>query len=196
MYKTDDGNFVSFYDHAIENSVASEEAGRPVFDTAIMCKVICPGQKNQEVHHELIRYADDGEKVIKENRMVINRFKRQFEAYKEGRDTSDLSGTPLTEFPVLTASQRATLESLQIRTVDQLAEVADGDLGNIGMGARELREKAKAYLDSASNGAVTAKLAAENERMRDEIDMLRNQVKELSALADEATKPAKRGSRK
>lgn len=198
MYKTDDGNFVDFYEKAIENKVASEEQGRPIFNTAIMAKVVCPGQKNQEMHHELIRYAEPDKEggepsIMKKNEGVMMRFRRQYEAWKEGRESVELNGTPLSEFPALTASQRATMERLEIYTVDQLADVPDGALGDMGMGAREIREKAKAYLESASGGAGVTKLAAENERLKEEMEMLKEQVKELSALAEEATKPKKGG---
>jgi hypothetical protein len=85
-----------------------------------------------------------------------------------------------------------TFKAANVHTVEQLANVADGNLTNLGMGARDLREKAIAFLKSAEGSAgVLAVQGQLNEAMK-QIEALKNQLAGFkSEGASEETK--KRG---
>lgn len=99
------------------------------------------------------------------------RFPRQWAAYKSGQARA--SGTALTEIAMLAAGDIRKFESLNIYTAEDLANVSDGNLSNLGLGGREAREAARALLlNKASSQAAPAS---------DEIAFLRAQIEELKA---------------
>ena len=50
------------------------------------------------------------------------------------------------------------------------------------MGARELREKAKAWLNNAKGGSEVTRLLGENDTLRNDVEVLKRQVAELVGL--------------
>jgi hypothetical protein len=70
------------------------------------------------------------------------------------------------------------MEYLNILSVDDLAAVADVHLDRIADG-RQWRDRAAAWLKSAKDGAVAARYAAENHRLREDVVAL---SKRLAAL--------------
>ena len=112
-------------------------------------------------------------------------FKAAFENWLEGNEIPEF-GTPILTFLPFTPAQRQALINANIRTVEDCAEMSEDAMQRVGMGARELRDRAKSALSSAN------KLEAENSAMKvmiesqgEEIESLRGQIKSLSA------KPAK-----
>ena len=75
------------------------------------------------------------------------------------------------------AQVKAILDA-NVRTVEDLAVANESTLAAIGMGARSLKEKAQAWLDSASSTGKTA----------EELDELRKQVAGLNKQLETATK--------
>jgi hypothetical protein len=92
-------------------------------------------------------------------------------------------GTPLEMWPVIQSkAQVLFLKHHEVHTVEGLAEVSDYNLGKLGMGARQLRDLAQTFLDSAKRNAMTNSLMKENERIgQDLIDALK-QIGELKGL--------------
>lgn len=166
----DAGLYVKFVREAVQNQYNSEQAGRPMFDEFDFCEIHVPGGKTMVKH-----------RVTEEDKQ---RFPRQWANYlefREGKTGEKLIGTPLSEWPAVGVSQIAEWNALKIFTVDQLANLTDQGLQYIGLGAREWRAKAQAYLSSASEKANEVALAAENERMANEVIGLQQQVKDLAA---------------
>ena len=64
---------------------------------------------------------------------------------------------------------------MNILSVEELAAVNDTVISKLGMGAREMREQARAFIDAARSGAGNAMLAAENGRLREEMEALKAQ---------------------
>jgi hypothetical protein len=67
-------------------------------------------------------------------------------------------------------------------TVEMLADVSDANLS--WMGARGMRDKAKAWLEQAKGGAALSKLQAENESLRADLDAMKAQIAALG-MAEE-----------
>ena len=61
-------------------------------------------------------------------------------------------------------------------TVEQLAGLTHADSHKMGMGFRELREKAKAYIGVAESTAAATAQALENDRLRQEMAELRAMI--------------------
>lgn len=62
-----------------------------------------------------------------------------------------------------------------------MAALSDTMKQNIGMGAHELVAAAKAFLESSKDSGVASALAAENERLKSDMSILKEQVSTLAS---------------
>lgn len=175
QHGTDAGLFVQFYLEAVKNEEASVEAGRPIFNDKEYIKIIPVGDKNTVVC----------EPVTEEHKM---RWPAQYAAF-QNQQHQPQEGTPLEQWPPLTKSQVMTFKAANVHTVEQLANVSDGNLSNLGMGARDLREKAAAYLKSAEGSAPTLAIQQQLNDALKQIEALKNQLAGFGDVAE----PKKRG---
>src|SRR6185312_12096874 len=153
-----------FFMEPVQDEIASAREGRPIFFEVEMIELFIPGNPLLKPVH----------RVNDEHR---NRFPEAYEKFRKGlEDMPD--GTPLEEWPVLNRGQVLELKGLNFRTVEDLANVADGHAQNV-MGLRALKLRAQAYLDSAAEMAQNEQLTAENARLASEVSRLQQQVKEL-----------------
>lgn len=143
---------IQFFTDAKQNAAETLKQGRPVFDEKTFIQINIPGDKNTEI----IREAREGDK---------NEYSRQWKAYEEGRERH-IDGTPLSEWPLMSRSQIAELNAINIWSVENLVDLPDSGLDNIGMGARALQQKAQQFLDAQSD---TSAQLAETQRQLAEL---------------------------
>lgn len=158
--------FPIFKTQAVEVKAKSAEEGRPIFEDREFVEIHIAGDNKSIVVHPV---RDEHKE----------RWPEQYKAFKEGKE-APMEGTPLAEWPILTASKVAELHSMKIKTVEQLAEIKDSTINRLGMGARELVKQAQAFLDVSADVAAAQKYAAANEQLENEVAMLKQQIKELS----------------
>lgn len=184
----DAGLIVEFEMHPVEMTARSEQEGRPIFEDRAYITIRAAGSTLQVVSRE-VGEADK------------RRFPVEWARFNAG-EKDVIDGTPLKEWPAITRSRAMELAALNIRTLEELVAVQDGFLPKLGIGARELRTKAKAYLEAAADSAVASRLAAEGERKDGQIADLQRQIAELGAMCKDLTarldgggetEPAKRG---
>jgi hypothetical protein len=158
-----------FYLDPVQDDLATAREGRPMFRQMERVEMFIPGNPwTQPVHN-----------VTDEHRA---RWPREYEQFRQGIDqTAD--GTPLEEWPVLNRAQVLELKGLQIQTIEEVATLSDAACQR-AMGLRQLRMKAKAFLDDAAAIALTEQLSAEGEAHRSEIASLKRQVEELQTLVN------------
>ncbi len=164
---------VRFEDFAEKQNFESEQQGRPIYKTKTYIRMTKVGGKE-----EVAREAKEQDK---------QKYPMQFAAYVSGKSQAVI-GTPIETFPLLETSQVATLKALSILSVEQLAAVSDNDLDKLGMGARELRSKAQGFIQAAKDCSHVTKLSAENERLSNEIAILKEEIKKISKKYDEDKK--------
>lgn len=175
------GIYAQFSIEPVEQTFKSQEAGRPIFEDREFVRIVIAGDKHTEVHRE----ATETDK---------ERFHEPYERFKRGlKDREQIEGTPLSEWAQIKASQVKEFEAINIFTVEHLAALSDTMKQNIGMGAHELVAAAKAYLESAKNNAVAGHLAAENERLRNDMLILQEQVKALAERLEASETGERRG---
>lgn len=158
-----------FFVDGVKDEVASKEKGRPIFKSVEFVEVMIAGNrqlkpifpahavwKSMEVNGEFqeVTYAE--------------RFRDAYRKFKEQGVTAE-NGTPVEELPFIDTAKRMELRALNIYTAEALAGLADRDLKALGMGGRDLREQAIAYLASASETANTAAVMSENETLKQRI---------------------------
>lgn len=112
------------------------------------------------------------------------RFAVQYAAWQTKRIARHIEGTPLKEWPMIPAIRIAEFEAMGIFSVENLKAVSDVNIVKLQDG-RVWREKATAWLASVKDNGASAKYAAENERLRSDMDEMRKQIAELSAKLGE-----------
>jgi len=177
QHGTDAGLYVNFYMESLEDQEASVKEGRPIFRDCEFIKIIPPGDKNTVIC----------EPVTEEYKM---RWPNQYAAFKNQQIQVN-EGTPLEEWPVLRKSQVMMFKAMNIHTVEHLAAVSDSNLSNLGMGAREIREKAIAYLENAKGSAHAMAAQKEIEELKLQIEAMKNQMAGLGVEQKKETKTLK-----
>ena len=181
VHGTDAGLYVEFYMEAVKDEEATLKEGRPIFRDVEYIQIIPAGDKNTVVVRP-VKLTDDG------NTPPDNvRWPGQYAAFKN-QQKQVTEGTPIEQWPILTKAQAMSFKAMNVHTVEMLAAVSDSNLQNLGMGARELRQKAIAYIEHAKSSAVAAKWEDEKEFLLNQIEALKNQ---MNAMPEEAK--AKRG---
>lgn len=166
MSNPQSGVFVQFYTDAVELKAESEKQGRPIFKDMPHIRKMIPGDASTII-----------ERVAKEHDMRMH--PREWEIFQR-QQTTGMIGTPLEQWPQVTRAQVKEAKYFEVHTVEQLSELSDISCQRMGMGFFELRNKAKAYLEAAKGTAAETAQAAENQRLRDEIEALKAQVAEVA----------------
>jgi hypothetical protein len=201
MVKGPDGTILRFFYDTERNEAATAAEGRPIFDNVLFVDVITPGQKASTPRFEIERiWAEQSLKAL--NLTDLSRksfryaaFREQIEKFKLDEKASDMAGTPLKQWPRIDRGLAASLAAVNVYTVEQLAGVSDQNLSYIGMGGRELREAARAFLQ-ASDTAQAERLAGTVETLRQENEMVKASLKEahelMATLKDQMVRMAQR----
>lgn len=150
----------------------SHAEGRPIYEDREFVSIMVKGQDKQIFWRE----------VTNEDR---NRFPNAYEAFQRGA-AAPVVGTPV-EMLGLGPSTIEALKQKGVRTIEDLSELGDASLQGIGLGAREMKDRAKAFLSKSSE--ATAKLEAENEALKAQMAAL---VAKVDALTGSVATPAKR----
>ena len=156
-----------FFTEPLKMEFKSKEAGRPIFEDREYVRIIIPGDRRSMV----VEPVNDEHK---------GRWPTEYAAFVAGKE-APLEGTSLADWPQIGRSQVEELAYFNIRTIEQMAAVTDGQLQNLGMGSRELRERAKLFLEVSSKGtAPLSKLLSENERLNAEVLRLTTELTEAN----------------
>jgi hypothetical protein len=182
-YGNDAGLYVEFRKEPVHMEFLSTEAGRPIYEDRDFIKLYVPGDKTKVVDRPVKL------EVWGDVPSDPQRFPRQWEAFKSG-NAAAMTGTPLTEWPLITGAQRAMLAAANIHTLEQLAAVHDGALDGLGHGGRMLRDQAVARLASAQDDAFQTKMVAENSELKVKMAEMEARMKEqMNKLLETATAP-------
>jgi hypothetical protein len=164
---------VEFFVKPVENIRRSKEEGRTIYEDIEYVRITLPGDSKRE--H--VAPAHEMHYVSHEKRQMTyaQRFRASYEAFKDEREDF-VHGTPLSAVGFVTPSERAELAQQKVRTVEQLAGLADRSLAKMGPGWREKVERAQAFL-KASEGSA-------------EVDELKARIAQLEAMMTKAPAPA------
>lgn len=151
---------VKFYKRAMKLEQESAEAGRPIFKDFDFVRIMIPGDNLTEID----TYAQDSHK---------QRFPKQWLQYQTTQESSNqIIGTPVTEWPLITQSQAEELKGIKFHTVESIASASDQQLQRIGMIAgmspHAFRDKAKVFLNLATESAEASKREEELAKLREE----------------------------
>lgn len=156
---------VTFYKRSMKQEDETIAAGRPIFKEFDFIRIMVPGDNLSEID----TYANEGHKA---------RFPRQWAHYQNKvGDHQDFVGTPIEQWTLITRSQAEELRGLKFPTVESVANCSDQQMQRIGMVAgmspHSFREKAKAFLNLASDSAEVSAREAELQALREENDKIK-----------------------
>lgn len=111
-------------------------------------------------------------------------FREQYRAWQEGQELPE-KGVPIKGWAALSPAMQENLLRLNIRTVEQLAEIDSVAESRIGMGSVTLKQRAQAWLQATAGTAQAAvqieTVRAENEVLKQQLAELRQEVARLAA---------------
>lgn len=171
---TKERTFARFSREAVKNNFKSEQEGKSVFEDKEFVTIVVPGNRGAVAFEEVT--ADHKA-----------RWPKSYAAFKEGLE-APVNGMPIEMWPVLGPSQVLEFKAMNIRTVEDVAGLGDDGIARIGMGGRELRDKAQAWLASATGNAALSKAIADSEAKDAEIANLKGQVGSLVERLDKLEK--------
>jgi len=166
------GLIATFYHRPVQNEEETEVQGRPIFDTHDYIEIMIPGDSKTKV-----------------NRRVKNEDKEKYpEAWArfQNNEKGAIVGTPLTEWNFLTSTRAAELRAQGLSTVEEIADMADGYLGNLGPDGRKLQDRAKQFLAGSDGLEVELRkeIQARDETIANlsaDMESLRRMVSDMQA---------------
>lgn len=156
-YPPADPKFVRFYERRAKNVAQSAEQGRPIFEPVEFVEIYTAGDKDNVVDRPVREF----DKYV---------WSEKYIAFKNGQ--SQDTGTPLEQWSGLVPGRAEELAHFKIRTVEQLADIPDGQLSRHGPMTRQEREKARAYLQVMKGEAPINEIRAENEALKKRLEAL------------------------
>lgn len=161
--------------------------------------IIPSGDRHLRVDRKVDEWLEQTAQKVKAgsgNAQHLDYFRSAYKIWKETQEVP-LSGTPIKNWPALSPAQVTNILSANIRTVEDLACANEDAMSRIGMGGRALKDKAVAWLSTASD---TGKIAEENAAMKvqlaqlvSDMDDLRTTNKHLMTQLGLIDKSPKRG---
>ena len=167
---------VKFYKRAMKLEHESNEAGRPIFKDFDFVRIMVAGDNLTEID----TYAQESHK---------QRFPRQWLQYQATQDYSnEIIGTPVEQWPLISQSQAQELKGVKFMTVESIANASDLQLQRIGMIAgmspHAFRDKAKSFLNLASESAEAAKRDEEINQLKQELAQKDEETAKIKAETD------------
>jgi len=153
---------VRFYKKPIQQEQESIDAGRPIYKEFDFVHICVAGDTLTEID----TYALQQHK---------QRFPIQWANYmnRVGANDEEVVGTPVAEWPLVSKSQAEELRAIKFFTVEAIAGASDQQLQRMGMAAGmspfAFRDKAKAFLNLATNAAETDKRESEINALKEEL---------------------------
>lgn len=190
-------SYVQFEIRTVEDKNASVREGRYVArDIDIV--LVTPSYSKDCVEYKVDQWLMNIERNLREGRIPqtwADHWKESYKRWKAGQEIP-LKGTPIKGWGVISPAQQATLIAMNCRTVEDLADANDDGLRRMGMGAIDLRQKARTWLASMTDhGGVTVKMSAleqENNVLKTSVEALTKQVEALKLMVDNEPRTVER----
>ena len=125
----------------------------------------------------------------------VQKFRKMYELFKEGKELP-VDGTPLAMLPHLfSPAEIANCKSLHVLSLETLATANEETIARLGMGGREMKNRAQEAVKHANTGSGEAlkvsALQAENADLKTRVTDLEHVIRDLqSQMADN---PVRRG---
>lgn len=179
--------YVVFEQRAIEDRNASIAAGGLVMRDVDFVIVRQQGSRDTVEKNALEWLADIDRLAVTGNYPGewARHFRDKFNAYKAGQAEPEL-GLSVRHWPSLSKAQAENLIAVGARTVEDVAAMNEQALQRYGMGARELKQKAQAYLESRDANKSAEQITALRAQLADRDERIATLEQRLTALEAQA----------
>lgn len=176
--------FVQFEMRAVEDRAKSAEEGHPVYNDVPWAIVTAPGGTSTVIEKRAEVFLKE-----KAGTEFGDFYRRSFDAWMEGQEPP-VDGMALSQWPAIKPGQLKACIAANLRSVEDLAAAPDDALRRVGIGARALQERAKAWLATSQDVGVAAEelaaLREENTSLKELVTELRTAVESLKSQVDGA----------
>lgn len=176
-----------FFMLPVHNEVESRKQGRPIFDDIEVCEIsLAANRQTKGVFpaHEVFKSVRDLSTGEVNQITYAIEYNAQYLKFKNN-EVQGVTGTPLSELPFLTQARRKELQALHIHTAEALAALDSMPLKQLGMGGREHKNQAQAYLDNAKGSANIVELAAQNAMLMQRLAALEGKQNQPEGAGDD-----------
>lgn len=109
-------------------------------------------------------------------------YQAKYNEWKQGVTSEGVDGTAIATWPLCGKALAKAFINAGIRSVEDLAQVSDQDLQNVGTGALGMKQKAKIWLEQANGHGKTVERVADLENKLGELVILvREQAETIKA---------------
>jgi hypothetical protein len=168
-----------FFVNTMPNEAASKAKGRPVFQEMECIELRFAGNRQTVAVFPAHDVEPNATREKGEIVTYAQKYNDQYLKFK-ALEHQDVAGTPVSELPFLNEAKRRELRALNIHTAEALAALDGTPLKQLGMGGRELKNQAVAYLAAAEGTADVTGMAAT-------IAALQQQIADRDELIDKYT---------
>lgn len=129
---------------------------------------------------------------LKDGRISQNYFDHYVQAWERflRNEEAPIVGTPLVDWRGAPEAVKRRAIEIGIRSVEDAADMDDATIQSIGMGARDLKNRAVAFLDQDVSKVKSAQkmneLQDQNQRMAEQLSALQQKLEELSSRRGKA----------
>ena len=186
--------YVVFEQRAEEDRDASIAQGGIVMRDVNYAVIRQPGSKDS-IEKAAEPWLEDVSRRVMQGKYPaewLEHFRKQYAAFKQGQEVPEL-GLSVREWPSLSKAQAANLLAAGVRTVEDCAAMNEPTMHRVGMGARELKNKAVAYLETREQNKAAERIAALQAEVANRDTTIDSLTKRLEAL--EAEVGARRSKR-
>ena len=169
--------YMKFERRAVKDAQKSLEAGHAVMVDQDYAIVSASGSRDC-VNLKIERFFEYERQNVHKGKTPpewLERWEKGYELWKKGEEVP-VDGTAIKGWPALSPAEQQNVIACKILTVEDLAQANDEGLRRLGMGGRDLMNKAKAWLDSAKD---TGKIALQNAALEKENEQLKITVSSL-----------------
>ena len=114
------------------------------------------------------------------NRRLLEAVDKAFQEWKAG-NTMPVDGTSIKHSQIFTPAELENCTNLHIYTLEALAELSEEGLGRLGMGGRQMKERAKNALAQAAGNDLALKIEAKDAK----IGQLEEKIEKLETIIAE-----------
>lgn len=186
--------YVRFETRAVDDKAATLEAGHYVSRDEDWALITPPYSKDC-VEKKVDKWLSQVRVNVKKGRVPQNHldiWTQAYDSWKKGQEIP-VNGTSIKDWNILSPSQCKNLISAGCLTIEDLAQCNDEGLRRIGMGAVDLKNKAKAWLQAAKDhGPIVMQVTSllkENEQLKGSIESLQEQITLLARQIDSKENP-------
>tara|TARA_R110000751_G_scaffold28423_3_gene74124 strand:- start:1464 stop:2075 length:612 start_codon:yes stop_codon:yes gene_type:complete len=187
------GFYVEFELRPEEDRAESISQGMPVFKDVEFAIITMPGGGlvvDKPINDTLLNEWKNGDNRRKPPSPFAY---RAYEAWKDGRE-APVNGTDLKNWPGVTPAGLKTCQNATVRTIEDLAEANADTIRKLGMGGVAMKEKAKAYLESANQNKTSEDVSALRVKLEDLSNIVKRKDEQISDLLERLDElPKKRG---